>query len=279
MSQPRELLHPLVRRALTRAFEEGEGGGGGEARLLFRLFNHPEYALAPGVEAALGEALRARPAAACRALETACAIISGPDKLAGAAEACLEAHFGYSGDWGAALAAFSPPELEPEEFLEAAVRDQCVLVLAACAARSRERGGATAAGAVAGGWLRQLRVTPAMAWKVPLLWGLALAGGQPPAELLRVWTELGRDSSSHSLVSLLGFGDKSPFAPEFRLFCRAMRCFVAPEPKELRALQTANPRLEAALAWIERRQPPTKALECVQLLGTVLYPNVHVWRL
>jgi hypothetical protein len=273
---PREVLLPFVRRAWSRALQRGRAGEE-EGRLLFRLFNHPEYALVPGVEAALGEALGERPTAACLALEWACAVISGPDKLAGAAEACLEAHFSWSADWAAALAALTPPELEPEEFFEAAVRDQCVLVLAACACKSRERGRV-----LVPGWLRQLRVTPAMAWKVPLLWGLALAawvGPQAPAELLRVWSELGRDTSSNAVVSMLGFGDKSPYSVEFRLFSRLLRLFVVPESKELRAIQAANPRLEPAAAWIEKRQPLSKALECVEMVGTVLFPNVHVWRI
>ncbi len=103
-----------------------------QARLLFRLFNHPLFALSPGIEAALSQCLHDQPLVALVALETSCAVISGADKLATACEQCLEAYFGWSSDWSDALKSFTPPELDPEEFFEAAVRDQCVLTLVAC---------------------------------------------------------------------------------------------------------------------------------------------------
>lgn len=245
------------------------------ARLLFRLFNHPLYGLSPGIEAALSQCLQEQPLVALVALEMACAVVTSPEKLAAAAEQCFEAYLSWSGDWACVLSSFSPPELDPEEFWEAAVRDQCVLVLVACCLKSRETC------RLIGGWLQQLRVTPAMSWKMPLLWAIALASSSASAEsLLKTWQELARETNSNAVVSLLGFGEKSQFPLEIRLFCRLFRSFVALDLKDLRLVQQAKPgRLDEVAAFIERHHPQAKALELVQLAGPVLFPHTKAWSL
>ncbi len=267
--KPSDLLHPLVHRALLRALSGGREDDA-NARLLFRLFNHPEF----GIESDLGTVVKQQPLAALWALELSCGVISSPDKLAAAAELCLETFFTWSSDWAAALASLSPPELEPEEFFEAAVRDQCVLTLVACGAKSKD------SVRMVQNWLMQLRITPTMCWKVPLLWGMVLAGSsQAPPEVLKSLIELSRDNLSSGLVSMLGFGEKSPFPVEFRLFCRVLKNFVAPDANEMRALQASDPRLVHVVAWLEKRQPLAKALQCVEMTGTVLYPHSKAWAL
>jgi hypothetical protein len=244
-----------------------------QARLLFRLFNHPLNALSPGIESGLAFCLKEHPMVAHVALETACAVISTSEKLAATVEQCLESYFCWSSDWADVLSAFSPPELEPEEFFDAAVRDQCVLTLAACCCKSRE------AGRYVSQWLLRVRITPAMSWKMPLLWAVALVSVPGVQEsLMRVWQDLSRETTSNAVVSLLGFGEKSAFLVEFRLFCRLFKNFVAPDTKDLKSIaQTKAGTLDEVVSWLEKHQPLSKAMELLQLAGPVLFPQTKVW--
>ncbi len=134
------------------------------------------------------------------------------------------------------------------------------------------------AGRLVAGWLQQLRVTPGMSWKMPLLWALEVSVMGAHESLLRSWQELSRDTNSNAVVSLLGFGEKSPFPLEFRLFCRLLRNFVTPDTKDLKLIQQAKPgQLDEVVVWIERHKPPAKALELVQMTGPILFPNTKIW--
>lgn len=264
-----ECVQALVSRGMARTL--GVSGRENEAALLARLAGG-----AAGL-AALGAALSLRPAAALPALAHVCAAVAAPVRLALAVERCLESFATWAPAWSPALAAFSFPQLDPEEFLEAAVRDQCVLTLVVCCMKNRETT------RLVPGWISQIRVTPTVCWKMPLLWAIALASGAAgiQEQLVKVWTELGRDTSSNAVVSLLGFGEKSPFPVEFRVFCRLFRNFVAPDSKDLRLVsqQIKSPKLDEAIAWIERHQPLIKALELVQLVGPLLFSNIKAWNL
>ena len=272
----RALLQPLVERALERALQRGEEDNTGVARLL-RLHNHPEAAFQPGIDIAVQAVLARKPNLALRVLQLACANVGQPEKLATAAEVCCEAHFSVSGDWVGLLAALAPPELERVEFERACVRDQSVLVLCAMAARKP---------ALAVTWSGAMHVTAGMAWKMPLLWGLALVSGELQADALKAlqqqWAEMGRDTNSHAVLSMLGFGERSPFSVEFRLFCRLFYCLMsrpAADPKELRSIALALPSLEPVTAWIDKRQASSRALEFVAMAGNLLFPKSKCWNL
>jgi len=169
--------------------------------------------------------------------------------------------------WTTLVAYLRLPELDEQEYFQKCIEDNCLLTLHLISLyKLQEAGGdqdeVVSVGAEISKWIMALKIRdPEVSLKFLLLVGTYLKifvgecervdmRGRLRATIVpfaKMMLKLGEDRESEGLFGAVGFGSRSPFAVQFRFYCRAIGTFLATVTREVPGFEKMPEALNAQL--------------------------------